>query len=175
MLPQWKHNKSPQQGISIIEILVVIAIISIALVSILGLITFSIKTSTLIKETTLAENIADRTMEAVRGFRDNTDWNNDDPADEYDGLSKVTTGIAYHPEKSSDVPPKWMLIQGEETINGFTRKVVFENVSRDSITDDIENIYNPMNDDTDTRKITVTVVWKDKKIEIVTYLTNWKK
>lgn len=164
-----------KKGISVVEILVVAAIITFALVSILTLATFSLKTSILVEETTKAKNIADETMEAVRNFRDNIDWTNNDLANQYDGLGIVSTGIAYHPEKSTDVPPKWMLLQGEEIIDGFTRKVVFENVSRDPITDDIEIIYVPANDDPETKKALVTVSWKNKKVEIISYLTNWNQ
>jgi len=169
---QWKYNK---RGISVIEILVVIAIIGVALVSILSLTTLSLKASILIKETTQASILAQEMIEAIRNFRDGIDWNNDDVENKYDGLGVINTGVAYHPEKSIDVPPKWMLIQGEEIVNGFSREVVFENVSRDPTTDDIEDIYNPTNDDSDTKKVIVTVSWKDKEVQIITYFTNWKE
>ena len=161
-----------EKGLSIVEILIIAAIIAIALTSLLGIATFSLKIATLEREVTQANILAQETMEAVRNFRDETDWNNDDPQDQYDGLGIIATGVAFHPEKSSDTPPKWMLIQGEETI-GFTRKVVFEDVSRDG-NDDIEQTYNPNNDDPDSKKTIVTVSWKDKEVEIITYFTNWK-
>lgn len=189
---QWKYNKPRttfqdtdptkgigrevvrgKKGISIIEILVVIAIIGTALVGILSLVVLSLKSSVLIKETTQANVLAQETIEAVRNFRDEIDWNNDDVGDEYDGLGVVSTGVAHHPEKSTDIPPKWMLLEGEETIDGFTRKVVFENVSRDA-NDDIEMTHNPVNADPDTKKAVFTVSWKGKKVEIVTFFTNWK-
>jgi len=157
---QWKYNN---KGISIVEILVVIAIIGIALVSILSLTTLSLRASISIKETTQANTLAQETMEAVRNFRDGTNW-------ETDGLKNYSG--TYHPEKSGD-PSKWILASGEETIDGFTRKVVFEDVYRDSITDDIETNGGYL--DTDTKKATVTVSWKDKKLELVTYFTNWKQ
>lgn len=155
-----------EKGTSIIEILVVIAIIGIALVSLLGLATFSLKASTLIKETSQAKGLAVEAMEALRSFRDGTTWGTD-------GIGALNTGINYYPVKSTDTPPRWQLNLGEENINGFTRKVVFDNVSRDAA-DNIETTYNPANDDPETRKVTVTVSWEDKKVEIVTYLTNWQ-
>jgi len=161
-ITKWENNK---KGISIIEILIVIAIIVIALISLLGLVVFSLRISTLIKETTQANNLAQETLEAVRNFRDGTDWDTD-------GLGALTTGIAYHPEKSGDVPPKWQLILGEETVDGFVKKVEFENVNRDGN----DNIVDSGGvDDPDTKKVTVTISWKDKKVEIVTYLTNWRR
>jgi len=159
---QWKDNK----GISIVEILVIIAIIGIAFASLLGLATFSLRASTSIKETTRANSLAQEAIEAVRNFRDGTNWDTD-------GLRTLTTGIIYHPEKSTDTPPKWQLIQGEETVGGFTRKVVFENVSRDTTNYNI--VENGGENDPDTKKVTVTVSWGNKKVEIITYLTNWKQ
>lgn len=158
---QWKDNK---KGILVIEILVVVSIISIALVSILDLAVFSLKTSTLTKETTKANNFAQEIIEAVRNFRDGTDWDTN-------GLGILTVGVAYYPQKTADTPPKWQLISGEEEISGFTRKVVFEKVYRDAG----DNISPSGTEDSNTRKLNVTVSWKDKKVEIITYLTNWKE
>jgi len=81
---QWKDNK----GISVVEILVIIAIIGVALGSLLGLATFSLKASTSIKETSQANSLAQETMEAVRNFRDGTTWDSD-------GLGTLTAGVAY--------------------------------------------------------------------------------
>lgn len=163
-----QNNK---KGISIVEILVIIAIIGIALVSLLGVATFSLKVSTLIKETTQANSLAQETIEAVRNFRDGTNWNTD-------GLGTLITEISYYPKvDTTTVPSKWTIIQGEETIDGYTRKVVFESVSRDANDNIVET---GGTNDPDTKKVTVTVSWTppshhpEKKVEIVTYLTNWK-
>ena len=159
---QMNFSGNNKKGVSIIEILVVIAIISIALVSLLGLAAFSLKTSTSIKETNQANFLAQEAIEAVRSFRDGTTW-------DADGLGNLTTGIAYHPDKSSDTPPKWQLIQGDETVNGFTRKVNFENVQRDG-NDNI--IDSGGTDDPNTKKVTITISWKDKIVELITYLIS---
>jgi len=161
MLIQWKDNK---KGISIIEVLVVIAIVIIALVSLLGLITFSLRISTLMKETTQANNLARETIEAVRNFRDGTDWTTD-------GLGALTVGDSYYPQKSGDNPPKWQIVAGQEIINGFTRKVVFGHAYRDADDNIIEagGVVDP-----NTKKVIVIISWKDKEIEIITYLTNWQ-
>jgi type II secretory pathway pseudopilin PulG len=161
MLIQWKNSK---KGISIIEILVVISIITIALISIFGLIAFSLRTSTLMRETVQANNLAQETIEAVRNFRDGTNW-------ETNGLGTLATSTVYHPGKSGDVPPKWQLIIGEETVDGFTRKVVFGQVNRDA-NDNIIETGGTL--DSNTRKVTTTVSWRDREVKIVTYLTNWR-
>jgi len=113
-----------KKGISIIEILVVIAIIITALSSLLGLASFSLGVSTLIKQTNQANNLSQEVMEAVRNFRDGTSW-------DIDGLGKLATSTDYYPQATGS-PSKWQLVQGTENIDGFTRKVVFEDVMRDS-------------------------------------------
>ena len=150
------------KGVSIVEILVVIVIINVTLVALLGLAAFSLKTSTLIKETNQADFLVQEAMEAVRNFRDGTDWNTD-------GLRNLSPGI-YHLEKSSDVPPKWQLVSGEETVNGFTREIEIEDVYRDGN----DNIAESGDPDSETKKVTVTIFWKDKEVKIATYLTNWR-
>ena len=156
-----------KKGISIIEILVVIAIIITALSSLLGLASFSLGVSTLIKQTNQANNLSQEVMEAVRNFRDGTSW-------DIDGLGKLATSTDYYPQATGS-PSKWQLVQGTENIDGFTRKVVFEDVMRDSNSNIVESggTYNP-----NTKKVTVTVSWeergRDHKLEIFTYLTNWK-
>jgi len=112
-----------KKGISIIEILVVIAIIITALSSLLGLASFSLGVSTLIKQTNQANNLSQEVMEAVRNFRDGTSW-------DIDGLGKLATSTDYYPQATGS-PSKWQLVQGTENIDGFTRKVVFSNVQRD--------------------------------------------
>ena len=165
-------NKKPKikcqklaKGASIIEILIVIVIITIAMSSLFGVTTFSLRVSTSLKETVQANALAQETIEAVRNFRDGTDWNTN-------GLGSLTVGISYHPQKTVDNPPKWTLSQGQESINGFVRKVVFSDVMRDGNFNIVES--GGINDP-DTKKATVTVSWKDKNIQIVSYLTNWKQ
>ena len=159
------HN---QRGISIIEILIVISIITISLTSLLGLVSFSLNTASLIKQSFKANNIAQESMEQIRNFRDSTQWNTD-------GLGTLATGIDYYVEKSGS-PLRWQLIQGTETIDGFTRKIVFEGVTRDG-SDNIVEIGGIS--DLNTKKITVTVFWyernRDHQTELVTYLTNWRQ
>jgi len=157
-----------KKGISIIEILVVIAIIITALSSLLGLASFSLGVSTLIKQTNQANNLSQEVMEAVRNFRDGTSW-------DIDGLGKLATSTDYYPQATGS-PSKWQLVQGTENIDGFTRKVVFEDVMRDSNSNIVES---GGTNDPNTKKVTVTVSWeergRDHKLEIFTYLTNWKQ
>ena len=164
-------NKIIRKGTSIIEILVVTFVISVALVTLLGSIAFYLRTSILIEETTKANFLAQEAMEAVRNFRDAITWTNDDPANQYDGLGVVAVDEAYYVSKSSNVPPKWMLLRGSETIGIFTREIYFENVQRDTNKDIVAS--GGVNDP-NTKKATVRVVWKNKEINLVTYFANWR-
>ena len=156
-----------KKGIAIIEILIIIVIIVIASTAILNFVAFSLRTSVLIKETTQAKNIAEEIIEQVRNFRDGTTWNTD-------GIGILTTGIIYHIQKTADTPPQWQRVAGEETINGFTRKVIFGEVQRDGNDNIVESLGTV---DFDTKKIIASVSWqtsgKTRQIEIITFLTNW--
>ena len=159
-----KHIISYKEGFTVIEIMVVVAILLSAFVGILGLLTFSLQISTLIRETNQANFLAQDTLEAVRNFRDGTVW-------DVNGLETLTTDVAYHPEKTADNPPKWTMVQGEEIVNGFSRKIVFGSAERDS-NDNI--VASGGTNDPQTKKTTTTISWKGKKVEIITYLTDWK-
>lgn len=160
--------QNPKKGISMLEIIIAIFIISVALTSLLGLISFSLRTGDLIKQTTRANSLAQEAMEAVRNFRDNTAWATT-------GIATLTTGVSYYPNKTTESPPKWDLIQGEEIIDGFARKIVFEKVYRD----DQDNIADSGTEDPNTKKVIVTVSWQKRgishQIEVSTYLTNWQQ
>ncbi|MFC1629923.1 prepilin-type N-terminal cleavage/methylation domain-containing protein [Patescibacteria group bacterium] len=157
-------KNSGNKGFSIIEIIVVIFVLAVAFTGILTLITFALSISSITKENTQAVNIAQETAEAVRNFRDGTNWNSD-------GLGTKTIGISHYPQKIGGPPPSWTLVQGEEVVNGYTRKVVFEDVFRDT-NDDIVELGGAL--DSDTIKAVITVSWEDKEVEIETYFTNWK-
>ncbi len=150
------------------EILVVITIITIALTSILKLVSFSLRASTLIKQTHQANNITQETIEQVRNFRDGTNWNTD-------GLGALNVSTDYYIQKSGS-PLQWQLSEGTETTEGFTQRVVFENVMRDG--NDNIVLAGGINDP-DTRRVIAAVSWQERgknhQIELSTYLTNWKQ
>jgi len=159
-----KFILNQKKGFTVIEIMVVVAIVLSAFVGILGLLTFSLQVSTLVRETSQANFLAQDTLEAVRSFRDGTAWN-------INGLGTLTMGISYYPGKTGGSPPAWVIVSGEETVNGFSRKVVFAAVMRDA---NGNIVTSGGTSDPDTKKATATVSWKGKKVEIVTYLANWK-
>ena len=157
-------DQESASGQSIIEILVALALLSGGLVCLLTLANFSLRNSIALKETTQAKFLAEEAIEAVRNFRDNTNW-------QTNGLGVLTASAPYYLQKSSSVPPQWQLVPGQEIINGFNRQVVFNQVARDANDNITESGGAP---DLETKKIIATVWWKDKKVELVTYLANWK-
>lgn len=143
-----------QKGVSIIEILVVIFIMSVALTSLLGLASFSLKTATLIQRNNQAVNLAQEAMEATRSIRD-SNW------------TKITNGN----HGLTNISGYWDFAGTENIINGFTRTILIEDVQRD-INDDIVESGGIL--DLDTKKITATVSWEGKEVKLITYLTNWQ-
>ncbi|MCP6718434.1 MAG: hypothetical protein KJI70_02760 [Patescibacteria group bacterium] len=152
---------------SLIEILIVIFIVSVALSSVLGLTSFSLSAVSFTKQSYRANIIAQQLLEQVRNFRDETNW-------DADGLGVLMRDTDYYIIKTGS-PEEWQMIQGTETIDGFTRKVIFNQVGRDG-SDNIVESGGAI--DLNTKKIIATVSWgelnKSHQIELITYLTNWK-
>lgn len=171
-LPQAFNNK---QGVSIIEILIVVAIIGIALSSILGVSALSLRqvSDTNLEAKAIAQ--AQETLEAVMNYRDGNLWNNDDPLNLYDGLGVVQLNTSYYPKMSIDVPSQWQLLQGEEQVESFTRIVEFQSVSRD-LNSNIVGTGGTV--DPNTKKVLATVSWQDRgssrQVSLEMYITNWK-
>ncbi len=153
------------RGFTIIEIIVVIAVIVTIFGAILGFFAFEARVAERSRMRLTAISLAEETMEAVRNFRDNTTWATA-------GVGYLTTSIDYHPVSSS---VGWNIISGNENINGFTRKINFDRVYRDAN----DNISGSGIEDSNSRKVTVTVSWTDRQgatnESLVTYITNWKE
>jgi len=164
-----------ERGGSLVEVIIVVAIIVGALAGILGLAAFSLVASETGKQTTEAVLLAEDTLEALRNYRDGINWDDNDPGDEYDGLQIVTRNTAYHFHQSSDTVPRWQLLAGSETVDEFTRQIIFVDVCRDS-SDNI--VACPDTVDSDSVQATVTVSWQERgrshDVELVVYLTNWR-
>ena len=159
------------KGFIFLDILIAITIISIAFTVILAIGATSLSLSSSIRNTTEADSLIKEEIEALRSFRDGTDWS-------VNGLGTVSKGSSnpYHVVLDTvSNPNTWNLVSGTETVGIFTRNIVFDSVSRDPATNDIEYSYNLAYNDPDTVKITVTVLWLNKSSEVVAYLTNWHK
>ena len=151
------------------EALIAIMIITVALTSILSLATLSSIVTSIAKQTTQATLFVQDTMEALRNFRDGTDWN-------VNGLGTFSLNTAHYVEQIGS-PAQWQLVVGSEIIDGFTRSVQFQETRRDSVTKDIVETGGDL--DPDTKRIVVEVSWTERgrshEVELVTYLTNWNQ
>lgn len=160
---KWTNNNI--RGFTIIEIIVVIAVIITAFSTIFGFFVFESKVSERGRLRLQAVSLTEEGIEAVRNFRDNTIWASN-------GLGTLTIGADYHPATSSF---GWNMISGSETINGFSRKIDFSRVYRDAN----DNISSSGTEDTNTRKVVILVSWTDRlgvgSENITTYITNWRE
>ena len=165
-----KKSLNQERGFLFLEVLISAALISITFITLLSIGFISLNTSTSIRNTSRANALIREEFEAVRSFRDGSTWGSG-------GVGAASTGSSspYHLSlNNSTNPPSWQLDTGTETVDEFTRKIVFDKVSRDPSTQNIESTYNASHDDPNTRKITVTVSSTEKTYQVVTYLTNWK-
>lgn len=155
-----------KNGFVLLEIIIAITLIIIVFSILLGVAFSTLSISSLIQKETQADSLIKEEFEALRSFRDGTQWATN-------GLGTVNTGSSnpYHLINNSN---SWSLVSGTETVGIFTRKIVFEKVSRNPSTYDIEEVYNQSHVDADTIKVTITISWLNKTIQDVLYLTNWK-
>lgn len=158
----------PQKGIGIIEIIIAVAILGLAFFAIFEGVFFYLRSFDKVEESVKASYLAQEAMEAVRSFRKEKTWSGPE------GIVSIANGADYYPSIAAG---EWILLSGQESIDGvYTRKIVFEPVSRDA-NDDIEIVYNPANDDPGARKITAEVSWNGgtKTTALVTYITNFSE
>lgn len=159
-----KPNFRPNQGIGLIEILIVVSIIGLSLASLAGLGNFALKIQHRLKQNTIASFLANETIEAARAIKDG----------EWTDLTHFAVDEPLHPIKNPSFY-QWTLDNGEETINGFTRRMTISNVYRDGAFNIVSS--NGAQDE-NTKKITATVSWNDngqnQQITLVDYLMNWK-
>lgn len=168
---KFQISNLKNKGFIFLDILIAIVIINIAFIALLSAGVMLLNLSSSIKNTTQSDFLIKEEIEAVRSFRDGTGWS-------VNGLGTVNRGSnnPYHIFlDTSSNPNKWNLITGVETSGIFTRNIVFDNVSRDPSTNNIEDNYNQLHDDPNTIKITVTATWLNKTSKVVAYLTNWQK
>lgn len=153
------------KGFIFVEILVAVAFIGVVFVTLLGIGFSVLNVSASIKKEVQANFLAKEEIEALRNFRDGTQWASN-------GLGVVNTGVG-NPYYLVDNSGAWALVGGAETIGIFARNVFIDRASREPGTQNIESTYNSYNDDSDTRKITAVVNWPGHTLQIVSFLTNW--
>ena len=156
------------KGASIVELALALFVISIGITALLTLAALSLTTSSSSEQRIQANAFAGEMLEAVRNFRDGTDWDTD-------GIGTLTTGVNYYTHQTGGIPNEWELVLGTTTSEIFTKRVVFEDVQRD-IADDI--VPSGGTNDPDSRKVTAFVSWTEegdaKEISLSLYITNWR-
>lgn len=148
-----------EKGIGLLEILIASIVIVIGLLAIISFLIFSRGITFRVARSTEATSFAEEAIEAVRSMRDES-W------------SSVSTPGTYYPEIAGN---KWTLsIADPGPLNNlYTRIVVIEDVLRDA-NDDISSSGA---NDTNTKKVTATVVWQEssnnRQVVLTTYITNF--
>lgn len=155
------------RGSLLLELLIVISLIAI-IVSVSANATFlSMKSNKASGNRDTASTLASETLEATRSVVE----------EDYQNIYSLTKSTGhYHPILSGN---KWILSSGDEvvTLNGtaYTRYLTIDNVSRDSITRNIQNTWSSVDDDPSTQKVTVTVSWPSGETVIISeYFFRWK-
>ena len=149
-----------REGFGLIEIIVVAAIASTTLAAFLQAGILSVRLLHAERESLEATMLAQEGMEAVRSVRDES-WTNN--------IVPLVNGTVYYP---SVVNSKWTLgTTAPGLINQvYTRQIIFSQVSRNG-TDDIATSGTV---DAGTRKVTVTVAWSTKQVQLVAYITDFQ-
>lgn len=154
------HNK--KSGATVVEIIVVIALITISFWAILQVAQYGIRVQERNKIRTGALNLAIEAIEATRNVRDQN----------WDNFASLELNKKYYPVILEN---KWTLsADNPGPINEiFSQWVILEKVYRDSN----DNIGALGLEDPNTRKATAFVGWNEndniRQIKLPTYLTNW--
>ena len=135
-----------EQGLSLVEIVIAAAIISVALVSIMQISGQSLVMSRQSVNIYTAATLLEEGAEAVRTVRDNG-WSN---------ISALSDATNYYPTFATSTNT-WSLSASTSTVGNFTRTVVFSPVYRDLS----YNIATSGTAVTSIRLVTVTVSWKE--------------
>jgi len=159
-----KQILNSRKGFIFVEILIAITLITTVFITLLGIGFSSLQISYSIKNSIQADYLAKEELESVRNFRDGITWSN---------FKTVNFG-SQNPYYFTLSNNQWNRNSGTETIGIFTRNVVFDEVSRNPTTKYIEDVYNSLNNDPDTIKVTASVMWNSKTYQVITYFTNWQ-
>jgi prepilin-type N-terminal cleavage/methylation domain-containing protein len=157
-------SKKNNKGVGLLEILIVVAIIGVGFLAVISFLLFSRGVTFQVARNTVAVNLAEEGIEAVRGLRDES-WSTN--------INSLTSGTDYYPVVSGD---KWSLSTTDPgpIENLFTRTLTVEAVSRDAASGDIAS---GGTSDPNTKKVTAKVAWlesgRNNEVVLTTYITNF--
>jgi len=151
-------KRKNEEGVGMIDILISVAIITIAFWGFSQVALLGVKVQGEAEQREGAVYLAQEAIEVARLLRDSS-WSSN--------IAPLSIGVPYFPVVSGT---EWTLSGTNPGLlnNLHTRTVTFERVYRDVN----DNIAGSGTEDTNSRKIVISLTWSDKKYEIVTYLTN---
>lgn len=130
------------RGVSLIEMVVVSAVLGTTMLYVLGGTRTAVQLSILAVERSQATALLEEGAEVVRFLRDSA-WSN---------ISTKTVGTSYYPTFTGGT---WTLSTTPTTVEEFTRKVIFSTAYRDGS----NKLASSGTADANTRKVTVTTTW----------------
>ncbi len=156
---------SSQKGVTLVEAMVGIAIITFVFLSLVGGYDRFLAAELDVQPTTKAFYLAEEGIEAVKSIRDNS-WST--------RILTLSTTTTYYLNFSTTTAT-WTATTTQSTIDSyFYRTLTIADLQRNSSTKDIVTsggVYDP-----DTKKITVTVSWRNANAtsskSVTTYITN---
>ena len=142
----FNFHKKRQQGVSLIEVLITVAILATLLVTVSLGVTQMVYNRSALLSNTVALYLAEEGYEMVRTVRD----------DDWDEIDTLTTGVTYY----LDVTPTDIVIVTTPVLidTTYTRSFVLSDVSRNSDDDIVSNGTAGASVDSNAREVTVTVV-----------------
>jgi type II secretory pathway pseudopilin PulG len=138
-----QYYKRKQSGFFLIEVVIAVALAGGVLITVLSLVQDTVEVSQRSLEKTQAAYLLDEGIEGVKSIRD----------DAWTTITGLSSGTPYYLLWNGT---KWTLTTTAQTVGGFTRTIVFEDVYRDG-NDDIVSSGGTL--DIGTRKGTVTLSW----------------
>lgn len=158
-----RNSRFGRGGFIFVEAVMVVSFTVVVFVTVLSMGFMAVNLATNMRRQAQMQFLAQEEMEAIRAYGDGTSWST--------GIGGLATGVSKYMAVSSGV---WQVVSGSESVSGATRGFVVEAVSRDPSTGLVEVSYNASHDDSDTRKITATVVDNGRSYVLVEYVTHWK-
>lgn len=155
-------------GFGLLEVVIATAIIGATIFSLSFVFLISQKLESTSSNKIRANFLAEEGLEALRFLRDKS-WSAN--------AALLSAGTNYYIAFATTTSAWSVGAVGPDKIdNLFYRKITTENVSRDPSTNNIESVYNPANNDSDTKKFNVEVAWLERgatsTMMISTYLSD---
>jgi Tfp pilus assembly protein PilV len=150
--------KNKNSGFMVVELLIAIFIIVTSILAFTNVAQKSINVSRQSLDTSNASFLLEEGAEVVRLYRD-ISWDN---------IVSMTPGTDYYID--FDIAHSaWYFTTTPNSIDKFTRKVVFQNVNRDNSTADIVTEGGTL--DTGTKLVTITTSWVDGGVTLTKNLS----